>query len=295
MHLKFLSLMFVVTAITGTLALADDANRQAAQPLSGDLQTRCLEILRAGLQSEEFWPAMHAAEAMTLAGAGNEVTASLRDRIPGEKDDQHRCGLARELVRAGDHKHTETLFQILGDLKSTGRVHAAESLYKIGEIGDGGLLRAAMKQSELIPLQVMAAGALAKSGDAGAFSLLRSQLQSADQMTRNLSAWILGRLGDESDIEPLLAALDSEKDKMARAFLGVALACLGNEKGREEIGLQLNSENVTARAMAAEFVGHSRSIEFREKLVTLLDDPALDVRVRSAQSLIALSKPGKAQ
>jgi len=43
--------------------------------------------------------------------------------------------------------------------------------------------------------------------------------------------------------------------------------------------------------MAAEFVGHSRCVELQAKLVQLLDDPALDARVRAAQSLIALSQP----
>ena len=278
-----------------TVAQADDTGRQDPQPLSRDLRNRCLDMLRTGLQSEEFWPAMHAAEALTLAGMRNAVTPALEDRVAEEKDDQHRCGLARELARAGQTIHRQTLIQILGDLKSTGRTHAAESLYKIGEIGDGKLLQAAMKQSDVIPLQVMAAGALAKSGNAEAFSLLRKNLSSENSMARNLSAWILGRIGNESDIEPLLAALKNEKDEAARAFLGVALACLGNESGREELGRQLSSENVTDRTMAAEFVGHSRSIEYREKLIQLLDDPALDVRIRSAQSLIVLWMPGTKQ
>src|SRR5690242_10317620 len=65
-------------------------------------RARCLAVLRAGLGSDEFWPAMHAAEALTLEGLGAEVRASLAARLPGETDDQRRCGLARELVRAGD-------------------------------------------------------------------------------------------------------------------------------------------------------------------------------------------------
>jgi sialidase-1 len=278
-----------MAVITLPRTLATD--RKDALPLSTELHTRCLDILRTGLHSEEFWPAMHAAEALTLAGAGDEVVLALRDRVSKEKDDQHRCGLARELARAGDKRQLETLFQVLADLHSTGRTHAAESLYKVGEIGDGELLRAAMNQTDSIPLQVMAAGALAKSGEQKAFLLLRANLLSKDQTTRNLSAWILGRLGDESDIPPLVAAISNEQDEMSRTFLAAALACLGNDKGREALGQQLSSENVTARTMAAEFVGHSRSIEFRDKLIKLLDDPALDVRVRAAQSLIALSMP----
>jgi len=289
--LVFRSLLSLVVMALITLPRTQATDRKDAHPLSAELHARCLKILRTGLQSEEFWPAMHAAEALTLAGAGDEVIAALRDRVSKEKDDQHRCGLARELARAGEKRQTETLFQILGNLQSTGRTHAAESLYKVGEVGDGDLLRSAMRQSEIIPLQVMAAGALATSGDEKAFSLLRANLQSKDQTIRNLSAWILARLGNESDIPPILAAISNEHDEMSRTFLAAALACLGNENGREALGQHLSSENVTARTMAAEFVGHSRSIEFRDKLIKLLDDPALDVRVRASQSLIALSMP----
>lgn len=279
----------IVSAVA--LCRGDDANRDAPQPLTAELRERCLSVLRTGLKSDEFWPAMHAAEALTLAGAGGEVIASLQDCLPIEKDAQHRCGLARELARAGERKHVEVLLQVLGDEASSGRVHAAESLYKVGETGDGSLLKAAMTQSVNVPLQIMAAGALAKAGNADAVVLLRAKLSSKDQTARSLSAWILGRLGDAADVEPMLAALATESDEMGQAFLAVSLACLGNEAGRTNLGRHLESKNVTARTMAAEFVGHSRSIEFRSRLIEMLDDPVLDVRVRAAQSLVALSMP----
>ena len=48
------------------------------------------------------------------------------------------------------------------------------------------------------------------------------------------------------------------------------------------------------KAMAAEFAGLSRTTEALEKLKELLKDSALDVRIRSAQSIIALSKAASA-
>jgi hypothetical protein len=42
--------------------------------------------------------------------------------------------------------------------------------------------------------------------------------------------------------------------------------------------------------MAAEFAGISRTVEARDKLIQLLDDPAADVQIRAAQSLLMLSK-----
>ncbi len=48
--------------------------------LDPPLRARCLALLREGLASDEFWPAMHAAEALTLAGQGEEVLRSLAGR-----------------------------------------------------------------------------------------------------------------------------------------------------------------------------------------------------------------------
>src|SRR5262245_17693172 len=98
-------------------------------------RNRCLGVLRAGLGSDEFWPAMHAAEALTLAGHGAEVRAALAPRLPGEGDDQRRCGLARELVRSGDLAPTRVMIDILAGANPHGHVHACESLFKVWQVG----------------------------------------------------------------------------------------------------------------------------------------------------------------
>ncbi|MCA9433368.1 MAG: HEAT repeat domain-containing protein, partial [Candidatus Omnitrophica bacterium] len=104
-------------------------------------EEKCLDILRTALDSEEFWPSMHAAEAMTLAGHGEEIREDLESRLESEKDDQHRCGLARELVRSGDRSMVAVLIDVLNSEDPYGHVHACESLYKVNEIGDGEAIR----------------------------------------------------------------------------------------------------------------------------------------------------------
>ena len=66
--------------------------------LTPAVEERCLEILRAGFHSDEFWPSIHAAEALTLGGHGGEVRELLTPRLATVTDDQQRCGVARELV-----------------------------------------------------------------------------------------------------------------------------------------------------------------------------------------------------
>jgi sialidase-1 len=290
--LMTLSLVFAMPAES---VPNDDSTRTQPQPVDPLVISECMSILRGGLASNEFWPAMHAAEALTYADAGPEVIAALKDRLPNEQDDQRRCGLVRELYRAGDHSHLQILFDVLGNPSSKGRTHAAESLYKIGQTADKKLLREAMNQSESIPLQIMAAAALIKAKDSAAMDLVRRQLHSSDTTARNLSAWVIGRHGDKDDakrVKPLLQkeTAATSKDEMSVTFLAVSLASLEDPEGRTKLVNQLSSPNPTARAMAAEFAGLSRTTEALEKLQELLKDSALDVRIRSAQSILTLSK-----
>jgi len=261
-------------------------------PLAPELRERCLATLRAGIRSGEFWPAMHAAEALTLAGAGSEVVAQLRDRLPQEENDQHRCGLARELVRAGDRSRLPLLLEILNNPRSIGRVHAAESLYKLGESGDGQALRAAL-EGKNPQLRLMAAAALARSGQANTLALLRDGLRSEDRAIRATAAFALSRVGGPPDIEPLVGVLDRETDAESRAILAAALASLGNAKGRDELVSNLDSNRAAVRTVSAEYAGHCRCFDCQPKLIGLLDDATLDVRVRAAQSLLVLSLPAQ--
>ncbi len=85
--------------------------------------------------------------------------------------------------------------------------------------------------------------------------------------------------------------LERETDPLARANLVNALACLGDAPAKKDQTLGLESAEPGIRASTAEHVGHARVFEHRPRLVQLLDDPGLDVRIRAAQSLIALSLP----
>ena len=80
----------------------------------------------------------------------------------------------------GIDQTTDVLFEILADRESNGRVHAAESLYKIGEVGDGTAAAQAFEQTENQQLRLMAAAALAKAGHQDALTHLRQQLASDD-------------------------------------------------------------------------------------------------------------------
>ncbi|MFC1596499.1 HEAT repeat domain-containing protein [Planctomycetota bacterium] len=274
--------------------LAGAAAAQAAQPgpldLSAENEARCVKILRDALESDAFWPSMHAAEALTLAGHGDEVRTALKPRLPTETDDQHRCGLARELVRAGDLSRVDVLLTILARDDPYGHVHAAESLYKVNQTGDGRLLRAALDRGDNPILQIMAAAALARSGNSDAMPLVRRKLADDDITVARIAAWVLARLGDPSDVDPLRQTLKRADDPLSRCFIEHALAALGDAQGQAALVRNLSSEEPPARTYAAVFAGEIGIGSTADRLLALLDDPEDDVRIRAAQALLLLAR-----
>ena len=113
------------------------SNAQEVTQITLDSATRekCQHVLRTGLRSEVFWPSMHAAEGLTLGGHGLEVIDYLTPKLKTETDDQYLCGLAREIVRAGDRSVVPVMLNILEGDNYYGHVHAAESLFKVFEMG----------------------------------------------------------------------------------------------------------------------------------------------------------------
>lgn len=257
--------------------------------LSPEMQDRCLQILREGFKSEEFWPSMHAAEGLTVAGYGAEVRQALPARIPTETDDQRKCGLARELVRAGDLPRTRLMLEILAGPDPHGHVHACESLFKVWQIGDGRLLRRSLTSDN--PKQVMmAAAALARWGHPGALPLLRKYVQHADGEQARIAAWILARVGDVSDLPSLRAGAARFEEPLTRAYFQYATACLGDPAGQATLIANLSHADPAVRVYACEFAPDARALSAAPALTKLLDDEVLDVRIRAAQALLALAQ-----
>ncbi len=259
--------------------------------ISKQIRERSLQVLRAALRSDEFWPSMHAAEALTLAGYGREVRAYLEPKLKTETDDQHRCGLARELVRAGDRSKAAIMLNILEGDETHGHVHAAESLYKVNEIGNGNAMRAAMNQKENLTQALMAAAALGRWGNPQAFALLRFHLKNKDESVARISAWVLARIGDSSDIPALKEHVKRVQEPLSKLYFVNALAALGDEQGKAALVKNLQSEDPAVRTYSAVFAGEARMGGVKGRLIELLDDENIDVRVRSAQALFVLSQP----
>ena len=275
-----------VAVLAGCVTLSRDKKLN----LDAATEQQCYAVLRTAMRSDNFWLSIHAAEGLTLAGGSEEVRAYLTPKMSMEKDARKRCGLARELVRAGDAGQVKVLGDILAGSDSYGHSHAAESLYKVSEIGNPEAMRRAFEQTSNTNLQLMAAAALARHGDLGAVKLIRQQLQAQDPETFKIAAWILAGIGNAEDIELLRARLGDAPTALHRSFLEHAMAALGDPDGLIALGRNLDSPDPAIRTYAANFAGDARATFAAAKLKGMLNDPNLDARVRAAHSLLALSR-----
>lgn len=277
---------FSVLPIDSSIAL--DLTRITLDSASHD---RCLKVLRDGLRGEEFWPSMHAAEGLTLGGHSTEVIEFLTPKLKTETDDQHLCGIARELARAGDRSSIPVMLSILEGANNYGHVHAAESLFKVFEIGDGSAMRKAHIQTDNLKLRLMAAGALVRSGDTEAIDTVRELLKDKDPANSSIAAWVLGQIGDRSDIPRLKSQLVHCPDIGTRSNFEHALAILSDPDGLQTLQKNLTSDDDAVRTYAATFAGDARAADATDRLKAMLDDRFPDARIRAAQSLLVLAGP----
>lgn len=282
---RLIAVFFAATAI--------HAQPPPVYQLPPETKARCVSILNEAIHDEDFPTAIHAAEALTRAGRAHEVTGPFTKRLANETDDRKKCVWSRELVRAGDPSKARVMLDILAKPDAYAHVHAAESLYKVGQVGDGNALRAAMGNRGNPILQIMAAGALAKHGDRGALRMLHARLTDPDLETARIAAWVLGRIGGPSDIPGLRAGVRRSGDDLTRCYFEHSLAALGGAEGLKALQRNLSHENKLIRSYAATFAGDAQAVSLAPKLVPLLDDSVMDVRVRACQTLLVFDRSSR--
>ncbi|MFI4874930.1 MAG: HEAT repeat domain-containing protein [Blastopirellula sp. JB062] len=276
--------ILVVSTAVSALCIAP-VSAEESDILTDSVKQQCMQIWRTGLKSDQFWPSMHAAEALTRAGYGDEVRVALAPKLSTIQDAQHRCGLARELYRAGDETTLGILFEISAAEDEYGHGHACESLFKINQIGDGEQLKKHMADGRNPIKQMLAAAALARQGNQQAATFLRKSLQSEDDNVARIAAWILAVNGAASDLPALRSRVKTIDASKHRIFFWATMATLGDQAARLRLQEALTSEDPAIRVFAAEFCGYANISEAASTLRELLGDDDLDVQIRAAQSL----------
>ncbi len=135
----------------------------------------------------------------------------------------------------------------------------------------------------------MAAGALGRCGNQAAMGFLRESLKHDDPEVLRIAVWILGRIGDKTDIPQIKSQLPRCDEPLLKCYVNNSLAALGDADGLMALANNLHDDDPAVRTYAATFAGDAWATGTRDSLVGLLDDDNLDTRYRAAQSLLVLN------
>ena len=260
--------------------------------LTANQHARCMELLREGLHGKEFWASIYSAEALVREEYSFEVTPLFRSRIEQESDDRRRAAYATVLVRAGYREALVMLQDLLLSNDPETKILAAQGMFRSADVADVSLLEEAMTQTQNNRLSLYAAAALALARDAKTLNIIRRGLESSDAAARYVAADIIAVLGAaEDDMDALLQNREQTSSEFERFYVLRALAIFGHDPSRQELTAMLEHSDPTIRARAAFVMGEAWIVEQSDRLYALLDDPAMEVRVRAAQALLILSSP----
>lgn len=260
--------------------------------LTGNVHQRCLDILRDGLQSDAFWPSIHAAEALIGINYGFEVKPLLLSRREEETDLRRIAGYARALITTGHERSLLDLQDILLSDDTEAKILAAEAMFRTRTIGDVTILEQAMEAQNNGRLRVFAAATLTATNINNELDVARDALRGDDPAARYIAADVIPMLSNaEVDLAVLLGTKDIANSDFEALYFVRALAVLGVESATEELITYLEHPDPTIRSRAAFAIAEAWIIDATDQLESLLDDESIAVRVRAAQALLTLSNP----
>lgn len=224
-----------------------------------------------------------------------------------------RCEVAKVLARIGDRRAVEPLIKALEDENSYIRKVAINALGKIGdtrrleqlikafrdedwsvrcevvvvlgEIGDPRavepLIRALEDESLFVKWQ--AAEALVRIGSLAVDSLIEAlEKENIPAPVRHKVAEVLGRIGEDRAVEPLIKALENENSRV-RATAAEALGKIGDFRAAKPLSKVLGDENEHVRIKVLEAAEKISDLCMVESLSIVLWDKNWYVRDRAVK------------
>jgi HEAT repeat protein len=140
-----------------------------------------------------------------------------------------------------------------------------------------------------INIQLAGAYVLTELGDKSYNEMFFEALTARDQTVRSNAALILGKIGDKSALPRLKAVLRDTQASDRAMFVAVeAIARLGDESIYPKLWAMLISTYADDRVSGIRAMGALGTTPARNAIVTLLDDPVLEVRLAAAGQLGAM-------
>ena len=127
---------------------------------------------------------------------------------------------------------------------------------------------------------------LYKLGDTKKLDFIKAGLNSSDEKIRANSALLLGKSGEKAVLGDLYRVM-TDKNSSDRVSLqaAISIAKLGDEEIYPKIWTMLISVFADDRVLGIEAMGNLGTAEAKNSLITMLDDPVIDVRLAVAAEL----------
>jgi SSS family solute:Na+ symporter len=262
--------------------------------------------LEKEMHTNTSWVRIHAAEALIAHGVTEPVAASFALEV-NHVAPPYRMGVWRVMARAAQkpaerRQFIERIHQVLLDPKAADRLHAAESLAKLG-IADAAdrsaledWLTSADDASSVFPLWL---NVLSARGDdrTKTEKLLASLLESKDPVARLRAAFALGRIKScaPETLWCLNQRLASEPaDSSVRVYLITATLLQAKRnspaavKLKPQLALYLEGGKPNEQLEAATVLGKCGSTKDLPALTKLLNSSEADARIGAASGLLYL-------
>jgi SSS family solute:Na+ symporter len=256
------------------------------------------------LERDEKFIKVHAAELLIARGEKERVREifkrelEVQGNVPG-----YRVGIWRVLAgaAANDTERAAWIARITVaflDQNGPDRIHAIESLGKLGHRVDGAVLRAATVMAETAPAPegMFAWWVLHLSGDTRALNRITAALASREDVARSRAAYIIWwqKLRDASTLSALARAADSESSEtVGRAIIVAGALALDANPSRaatwwSAINTILQRGSPGERYQACLLLREKFSTADLPRLTPLLDHENGDVRVGAAAAILAV-------
>lgn len=277
-------LLITLTASGSVFAESASKNKQADTPgesisgLTSAQRDQAVEVMRRGLQQQERWVKVHAAEYLLALDYPQGVLEEFHEELRKHGDEPHyRIGIWRVFARGTmQRKRRETwitkIREVALDGKAADRLFAMETLGKLGVRVDeeqlGPIGDAAEETDKAIG--VYAQWVLVNSGNDEGAERLAEFLDSSDPDIRNLSAEVLSYLKDVSPRVKARIAAAAEKEPTVDLVAAAALHGPKQEREKRLAQLVEYAKNGSLGEQRAACVGLARAGK-RAHATVLLD------------------------
>ena len=289
----------------GAILCSQPARGGDFAPVDPQLRQRCVAQLRAALRNDARWVKVHAAEYLLSLDYPQDVRGVfLAEEQAHGSEPQYRIGIWRVLARGtADEKvaaHWKGKIRaVFADLAAADRLHAVESLAKLGyrAVGAQRQAFAAASRDANGSMAAFAAWVLANSGDAAGQRRLAELLQSYDASTRGAAAYAVRHLRELGPVlqRVLLEAAarePAESDAHGQMVCAAAVVAPAESQAvwRQSLVALARAGSPSDAAQACDALGRLALPEDLPLLVKLLGSADADVRCGAAQAVLHLER-----